>query len=52
MGFSPRQVGEMSLWQFWACVEGYGKANGWKASSGGGDLTEARLAEMGIEGFT
>lgn len=27
MGFSPVQVGEMSLWQFFACADGYAQAN-------------------------
>ncbi len=40
----------MSVWEFAACVEGYVKANG------GGDkepreLSDAALAELGIEGF-
>ena len=28
MGFTPQQVGEMSVWQFMAAVAGYAKANG------------------------
>ncbi|QTL01911.1 hypothetical protein J5J86_13960 [Aquabacter sp. L1I39] len=28
MGFTPRQVDDMSLWEMAACVEGYTKANG------------------------
>lgn len=27
MGFSPEQVGRMSLFQFAACVDGFNKAN-------------------------
>ena len=27
MGFSPREVGAMSLWQFLACADGWAKAN-------------------------
>lgn len=27
MGFAPSQVGEMSLWQFAATVDGYNRAN-------------------------
>lgn len=50
MGWSPAQVGECSVWQFAAALEGYGRAQGWKVS-GGGDLSEERLREMGIEGF-
>lgn len=47
MGYTPCQVDRMSLWEFAACSDGYsGKRN-----SGGGDLDEDQLAEMGIEGF-
>lgn len=28
MGFTPQQVGEMSLWQFTAASVGYAKGNG------------------------
>lgn len=27
MGFTPRQVGEMSLWQFMAAADGWARAN-------------------------
>lgn len=27
MGFTPRQVDEMSLWEFAACAEGYRRAH-------------------------
>lgn len=27
MGFSPRDVNQMSMWQFMAAAEGYAKAN-------------------------
>ncbi len=27
MGFSPREVDQMSMWQFMAAAEGYTKAN-------------------------
>lgn len=32
MGFTPRQVDEMSLWQFSACVDGFNTANGAEAT--------------------
>ncbi|WP_263406355.1 hypothetical protein [Paracoccus yeei] len=44
----------MTPWQFMACLDGYGRANGWKPTGGksaADDLTEADLAAMGIEGF-
>lgn len=28
MGFSPREVGESSLWEMTAAIDGYRKANG------------------------
>jgi hypothetical protein len=28
MGFSPRQVDEMSLWEFAACTDGFNRAHG------------------------
>ena len=28
MGFTPQQVGDMSMWQFMAAADGYAKANG------------------------
>ena len=51
MGWTPPQVGECSLWEFMAAVDGYGRAQGWKPTAAGGDLSDETLAEMGIEGF-
>ena len=51
MGLSPRQVGECSLWQFMAALDGYGRAQGWKERGAGGDLSEEQLREMGVVGF-
>ena len=54
MGFDPEQVGRMTPWQFMACLDGYGRANGWKPSNDGSAadaLTEDQLRAMGIEGF-
>ena len=50
---SAQDVQRCSLWEFTAQIDGYGKANGWKSSgsSGGADLSDEQLAEMGIEGF-
>ena len=28
MGFTPQQVGAMTLWQMTACIDGYKRANG------------------------
>lgn len=49
MGYDPEQVGRMTPWQFMACLEGYGKANGWKQNTGGKAMSLERLQELGIE---
>lgn len=51
MGFGPEQVGRMSPWHFMACVEGFGRANGWKAETRGKPMSDARMRELGIEGI-
>jgi hypothetical protein len=50
MGFSPPDVDRMGLWQFTAALHGYQIANGQKARPGS-DISDERLAQMGIEGF-
>jgi hypothetical protein len=49
MGFTPRQVDEMTLWEFAHCMDGY------KASQGIEDappvMSDELLAELGIVGF-
>jgi len=40
----------MTLWEWVCATEGYAEANGHKKRRGG-DISEDRLAEMGIEGF-
>lgn len=53
MGLSPREVDRLSVWEFAACAEGYRAAHGAKDETAGptGDIDDARLAELGIEGF-
>jgi len=51
MGFSPAQVREMSLWDFMACSDGWQLANGAKETPSADDISDDRLADMGIEGF-
>ncbi|MCJ8138607.1 hypothetical protein [Falsirhodobacter halotolerans] len=51
MGFTPVQVGVMSLWEFMACLDGYGRANGWQANPGGRGMSVERMRELGIEGI-
>lgn len=48
MGFTPRQVDEMSVWQFHACADG---CSG-KRRNSDVDVDDAQLAELGIEGFS
>jgi hypothetical protein len=47
MGFSPKQTQEMTLWEFSCLCAANTKNNG----GGGGDMSEDRLREIGIEGF-
>lgn len=50
MGFAPDQVGRMSPWQFVACLDGYGRANGWtRKDSAGQPMSIERLRELGVE---
>lgn len=37
MGFSPREIGAMSLWQFMACADGWSRANDPKAAKRSND---------------
>ena len=39
----------MELWQFIACLDGYAASRGTKPQ--GRELSDERLAELGIEGF-
>lgn len=42
----------MTLWEFNACADAFAKAHGGKSGSGGGgDMTDERLRELGIDGF-
>jgi hypothetical protein len=53
MGFSPRQIDAMSLFEFNACLEGWRAAHsaeGGRRAAGQG-LPEETLADMEIEGF-
>lgn len=51
MGFSPAQVGEMTPWEFMACLEGYGRSQGWETGPKDKPMSIERLRELGIEGF-
>lgn len=49
MGLSPRQLDEMTPWEFKAVSDAYVRAHGGKPKGEGMD--DDRLAELGIEGF-
>lgn len=44
MGYSPRDVREMSLWEFHSCVAGFIKANNPEKSNSG--LTHQEIEEL------
>ncbi len=48
MGFSPAQVGQMSIWEFNACCFGYSKAHGGDAPKGGNPMSEDRMRDLGL----
>lgn len=52
MGFTPADVGEMTPWEFMACLDGYGRSQGWDTAPQGKALSVDRLRQLGIEGFT
>ncbi len=49
MGFTPRDVDRMTVWEFNACLKGWKAANGIKPK--GREISDERLREMGIAGF-
>ena len=50
MGFTPRQIDQLSVWEFICCCEGKsGKANSKSAAAEA--LEDEDLADMGIVGF-
>lgn len=51
MGFTPAQVGEMTPWEFMACLDGYGRSQGWKSEPKGSPMSIDRMRELGIEGI-
>lgn len=50
MGFTPREVDQMTAWEFLACIEGVEAHNGAKPRAEN-DMDDERLAALGIEGF-
>lgn len=49
MGFSPRDIDQMSMWEFAACADGFLLSKGAKRK--GHEMSDERLAELGVEGF-
>ena len=50
MKISAAQVDQMTPWEFMACLDGYGRAKGWKAEPQGKPMSIERMRELGIEG--
>ena len=51
MGFRPRDVDEMSLWQFACCSAGYRRAHSGEDARAPEAIEAATLAAYGVEGF-
>lgn len=49
MGMSPRQVDELTTWEFHTCLSAWQKANGAKDTPP--PMSDDDLAAHGIEGF-
>lgn len=49
MGLSPRQIDEMTPWEFTACSDAWVQAHGGKKKGPG--MSDDDLADAGIEGF-
>jgi len=50
LGYTPRQVDEMTLWEFDACVEGYAAAHK-SGEDAPPPMDDSELSELGIDGF-
>ena len=50
MGFSPRDIDDMTLWEFDCCLAGYHKAHS-SDDATPPPMADERLAELGIAGF-
>jgi hypothetical protein len=46
MGFTAREVDQMSMWEFRAAVDGWNRANGNAEDSSGGPLSEREKDEI------
>ena len=51
LGYTPREVDEMTLWEFKACIHGYSEAN--KTSEDAPPpMEDDDLVALGIDGFS
>jgi len=50
MGFSPRVVDSMTIWEFNACFDGWKAVNGIKTKRNV-TISDERMAQLGIAGF-
>ncbi|WP_165784339.1 hypothetical protein [Zhengella mangrovi] len=48
MGFTPRQVDEMPVWEFMACRDGYAEMHGLK-NKAAPEPSGALLSQLGID---
>lgn len=51
MGYTPRDVDDMTLWEFACCSDGFRKANQTEESAPP-PMADDDLAGLGIEGFS
>lgn len=51
MGFTPRQVKAMTLWEFIACRQGFKAAHSPKPEQPEAEVPDEVLRQLGIEGF-
>jgi hypothetical protein len=51
MGFTPRDVDRMTLWEMMACQDGYATAHNAGDKQDAPELTDDWLSAEGIEGF-
>ncbi len=50
MGFAPRDVDDMTLWEFQCCEDGYRKAHS-SEDQPAPEMSDDKLSQLGIEGF-
>jgi hypothetical protein len=50
VGYSPRDIDDMTLWEFACCMEGYRKAHASEEEAPPA-MTDDIAADLGIEGF-